>query len=149
MQPSFVPNLVTETLAYVSTHLTERLTVAQLAQRYHLPQPLFSRRFKTVSGQSPSAVLLYARLARAHELLTTSDEPLARIAALAGFCDQSHFTQAFRQHYGVTPGEYRATQQDRRAVAWVRVCALWPQVSPAVQAQVLAVLEAAQGGPGA
>ncbi|MBL8174711.1 MAG: helix-turn-helix transcriptional regulator [Bryobacterales bacterium] len=33
---------------------------------------------------------------------------LAGVALDAGFCDQSHFTRAFRQVMGVTPGEYRA-----------------------------------------
>jgi len=36
-------------------------------------------------------------------------EPISRIAFAAGFADQSHFTRAFRQHTGLTPGEYRRT----------------------------------------
>ena len=33
--------------------------------------------------------------------------PVAQIAADEGFADQSHFTQAFRRHVGVTPARYR------------------------------------------
>ncbi|TML09662.1 MAG: helix-turn-helix transcriptional regulator [Actinobacteria bacterium] len=34
--------------------------------------------------------------------------PLAVLAVEAGFCDQSHFTRAFRRLYGVTPARFRA-----------------------------------------
>ncbi|MBP3892744.1 MAG: AraC family transcriptional regulator [Atopobiaceae bacterium] len=37
----------------------------------------------------------------------TEDRSIAQIAALLRFCDQSHFTQAFRHHTGVTPRKYR------------------------------------------
>jgi AraC family transcriptional regulator len=37
--------------------------------------------------------------------------PLAILAVEAGFCDQSHFTPAFRRHYGVTPARFRAVHR--------------------------------------
>jgi AraC family transcriptional regulator len=39
--------------------------------------------------------------------LTTTDTPVATVAAEAGFADQSHFTRAFKRHTGLTPGRYR------------------------------------------
>jgi AraC family transcriptional regulator len=48
--------------------------------------------------------------AAARELLA-SREPLAAIAARAGFYDQSHFTGLFRRYVGVTPAEYRRRGQ--------------------------------------
>lgn len=47
------------------------------------------------------------RLERARKLLRSPDTTLAAVAAAAGFYDQAHFTKAFRQEYGVTPGRYR------------------------------------------
>jgi AraC family transcriptional regulator len=38
----------------------------------------------------------------------TEQRSLAQIAVEAGFAGQSHFTRAFRRHFGVTPGRYRA-----------------------------------------
>jgi AraC family transcriptional regulator len=38
----------------------------------------------------------------------SEERSLAQIALEAGFADQSHFTRAFRRHFGVTPGRYRA-----------------------------------------
>jgi AraC family transcriptional regulator len=36
------------------------------------------------------------------------DEPLATIAASAGFADQSHFCRVFKQLVGQTPSQFRA-----------------------------------------
>jgi len=38
-------------------------------------------------------------------------EPLAEIAARAGFADQSHFTREFKRHFGITPGHYRSAHR--------------------------------------
>jgi AraC family transcriptional regulator len=48
------------------------------------------------------------RLDWAAQRLVEGDCTLAEVAAQAGFADQSHFTRAFREYAGVTPGRYRA-----------------------------------------
>ncbi len=47
------------------------------------------------------------RVARACQQLAATDRPLAEVALLAGFADQSHFTRAFQRLLGVTPAVYR------------------------------------------
>jgi len=51
------------------------------------------------------------RVEHAARLLAASTEPLAQIAVAAGFYDQSHLTNLFRQHFGVTPARYRAAHR--------------------------------------
>jgi AraC-like DNA-binding protein len=46
------------------------------------------------------------RMRRARELLRDT-APLAEIALELGYADQSHFSRRFKQHRGVTPGQYR------------------------------------------
>lgn len=43
--------------------------------------------------------------------LMKSEMPLADIAVAAGFCDQSHFSRAFKRHSGTTPARYRVTER--------------------------------------
>jgi AraC-like DNA-binding protein len=47
------------------------------------------------------------RVLRAWQLLAIGDSSLAEIASQSGFADQSHFTRAFKNHFGITPGEWR------------------------------------------
>jgi len=43
--------------------------------------------------------------------LRSTDEPIAEIAALAGFCDQSHLNRALRLLTGRTPVQIRAERE--------------------------------------
>jgi AraC-like DNA-binding protein len=40
-------------------------------------------------------------------LIRAGDLTLADIAAAVGFCDQAHFTRAFKAQHGVTPAAFR------------------------------------------
>jgi hypothetical protein len=51
------------------------------------------------------------RVAKAKQLLGTSDLPVASIAAQLGFSDQAHLTKVFRQIVGDTPAAWRRMQQ--------------------------------------
>ena len=65
------------------------------------------RAFTAAFGMPPGRYIRKLRLDLAAVALAGSDLPLSRIAADAGFYDQSHFTRLFRDEIGVTPGEYR------------------------------------------
>ena len=41
-------------------------------------------------------------------MMRRTDEPLASIAQILGFADQSHFTNVFRRETGETPARFRA-----------------------------------------
>ena len=56
---------------------------------------------------TPGEYLRRCRLERARRLMQRSAAPLAEIAAAAGFSDQSHFSNAFRKIFGVSPGAFR------------------------------------------
>jgi AraC-like DNA-binding protein len=63
--------------------------------------------FKAV-GLPPHAYQTQLRLARAKTLLAQGCE-VGSVASETGFFDQSHFTQQFKRHYWVTPGNYSKT----------------------------------------
>jgi len=52
------------------------------------------------------------RLARAQELMLTTDDPLSQIALACGLCDQSHLTRLFRRHVGTSPNVWRRNHRD-------------------------------------
>lgn len=81
--------------------------VADLAKAVAIDPDHLGRVFRRHYGMSISTYLRELRLDRAAASLVFSDAPVAQIAADGGFADQSHFTQAFRRHVGVTPARFR------------------------------------------
>ena len=79
----------------------------ELAAQAGVTPSHFCRIFKKASGVSPHQYVMKARLDRARELLTQSETSVSLIADSLGFTSQSHFTRAFRQFTGRTPGEFR------------------------------------------
>jgi AraC family transcriptional regulator len=83
-------------------------TLAELAALAGVHPGHLTRAFRRHYGRSIGAYLRGRRLDWAAERLAVSDEPLAAIAASAGFADQSHFTRLFRMRFRCTPAVYRA-----------------------------------------
>lgn len=66
-----------------------------------------ARRFRQQFGTTPGEYLRRCRLEHARKLLRKSSAGLTDIAAATGFSDQSHFSNAFRSGFGVSPGAFR------------------------------------------
>ena len=92
----------------VHDHLDERATLGDLAADAGVHPAYLARCFRHRYGVSVGEYARRTRLAWAAAQLTSTDTPLATLAAEAGFADQSHFTRAFKQHTGLTPARYRA-----------------------------------------
>jgi AraC family transcriptional regulator len=67
-----------------------------------------SRAFRQAYGATPGEYLRKIRIEYSRQLLANSARPIAQVAALAGFYDQSHFARVFRALTGVTPARYRS-----------------------------------------
>ena len=98
-------------LEYIDAHLGGDLALAELAQVVGMSTWHFARCFNTSLGMPPHRYVRRCRLEAATRLLATSSLPIAEIALTSGFSSQSHFTQAFREHTGMTPGAARTSQQ--------------------------------------
>jgi len=94
-------------IRHVERHYAESISMAEMAALAGLSTTHFNRRFRQLLRMTPSHYLRTVRIQHARGLLTTTDKPLAEIAVLTGFTDQSHFTRRFRQTTGLTPDAYR------------------------------------------
>lgn len=95
-------------LDHIEAHLGEELSLADLAGVACLSPFHFSRCFKQAVGVGPRRYVVGRRVERAQDMIRRTDEPLAAIAQLLGFADQSHFTSVFRRETGATPARFRA-----------------------------------------
>jgi AraC family transcriptional regulator len=92
---------------YIEAMLRQPLTLTELARIVHLSPHHFARVFKRTTGQSPHQYVLARRVERARQLLVLGHLPIADIADLVGFADQSHLTAQMRRQLGVTPRQLR------------------------------------------
>jgi len=99
-------NPVSAVLEYMRAHLSEPLTVADLADLVSLSPSAFAHLFRDVTGRSPYQFLKEMRLDRARELLVDGNLTVARISKEVGYASVSHFISEFRGRFGVTPRAY-------------------------------------------
>jgi len=94
-------------IAYIEDHITEDLTVSQLANHFHLTASYFSRKFKKYTGMSVMAYIGEMRLQDAFRLLTNTDYSIQYITDTCGFPNHKAFIQIFKDRYQMTPSKYR------------------------------------------
>ncbi|MDE5696841.1 MAG: AraC family transcriptional regulator [Lachnospiraceae bacterium] len=100
-----------ETITYINEHFREDITVEELAYRAGLSQYHFIRIFKKETGFTPHEYLVNTRIATARYLLKNSRLPVKDICYATGFSSESVFCGAFKRRQGMTPNQYRSSEQ--------------------------------------
>lgn len=82
-------------------------TLDEVAQQLHMSRRTFSRQFRAATGMALGPWLAQQRLARAQQLLETSDAPLDAVAAQCGLGSAQNLRLQFRKALGLTPQQWR------------------------------------------
>ena len=99
--------------SYLWIHLSDDLSVADMADRAGLSVSRFSALFRRHVGCSPYRYLHRLRISHAQELLLETDLILEAIADQCGFANAQHLSGAFRQETGEAPGAFRHRMRPR------------------------------------
>ena len=79
----------------------------EVAEAVHLSRTYLSILFKKETGEKFSDYLQKIRLNKACQLLQDTNQQIAEIAENTGFFDAAHFSRVFKEHYTISPAEYR------------------------------------------
>lgn len=94
-------------LDWMRTHLSEPLSVADLARQANVAERTLIRRFHTAVGTTPGKWLTEQRVLHARRLLETTDLPVERVASAAGLGGAANLRHHFTEVVGVAPSDYR------------------------------------------
>ena len=110
--PSGLPaGRLRQVIDHMQASLHDDLPLANLAAISGLTPSHFARAFRQATGQPPHRYLVDLRVARARELLKTTELSVIRVALECGFQQPAHFATAFRKRIGASPRTWRATHR--------------------------------------
>lgn len=121
------PTALRQVIAEMERNLEEPVPIPDLCKRVGLSQRQVSRMFERYVGNTAVVYYRDIRLDRARGLVTQTDMQLSQVAAATGFASQAHFSQAYKERFGIAPRsdrlegripfEFRAWPMHRRRVS--------------------------------
>lgn len=102
--------MIEQTKAYVREHLSEDLSLTVMADWLGRSTSNLSRVFKQVTGMGYNEYIVQQRMHFAAQLLRQQSRlRLNDVASAVGYATPSYFIRVFREHFGMTPTEYKKT----------------------------------------
>lgn len=99
--------VVDRAIEYIQTHLTEKLSVEEIAANAGYSPSYFSHIFTQETGLSPYQFVVKSRVEQAQQMLKTTRLAIQEIAFQCGFNSAANFCYTFRRMTGSAPQEYR------------------------------------------
>lgn len=106
--------VMSDVLRYLSENYTQPMNVESIATHFGYSRSRFSHIFKANIGVSIPRFINILRCRDAVKALTETDLPVVDIAINAGFNNTHTFYVAFKELYGMTPGEYVKAAQIKK-----------------------------------
>lgn len=99
------PELLDRVMAYIEQHLSEKITLGDIARQFYVSESTISHVFRQKLGVSFYRCVTQRRLISAKTLIEQG-QPLEAVSRAVGFTDYSTFYRAFKQEYGISPRQY-------------------------------------------
>lgn len=106
---------IEEMIEYVSSHLSNALTLEEMEQNFYVSKYYITREFKKHTGFTFHQFVIKKKLLYAKQLLKQYRSSNA-IYAKAGFTSYSHFLKAFKKEFSMTPKEFLAEDKKSQKV---------------------------------
>lgn len=106
-----LPESLQTLLTLMRANIEEPLSLPELAQCASISRRQVERLFQTHLETSPSRYYLELRLVHARRLLMQTNRSIVDISLASGFVSSSHFSNCFRDYYGIAPSAARQQRQ--------------------------------------
>jgi AraC family transcriptional regulator len=106
---------VCQAMNFISRNLDRDLSLEEIAQAAAFSMFHFHRIFKAVVGETVAGFTRRLRLElAANRLLSQRQDDITTVALDCGFSSSQNFAKAFRQHFGMTPSEFRKSKMGNK-----------------------------------
>lgn len=102
-----VPPEIESIIDFIKSNYMRRIYLSDISRHIHLQSTYVSSLFKKHTGFTITSFINNYRIAKAKELLLNTSNKVSDIAYETGFFDSHHLTRLFKEHEGMTPGQYR------------------------------------------
>jgi AraC-like DNA-binding protein/tetratricopeptide (TPR) repeat protein len=110
---SYDQKLLKQAISIVEANIGDsHLSVEKMAEQMNMSRTSLHRKVKSITGFPPSELIRSIRLRKAARLIANRADSAAQIAHAVGFEDYSHFSKAFKKHFGVSPSAYEVQSSE-------------------------------------
>ena len=106
-------DIVQKAAAWIDSHYAESLTLASIAERYHVESSCFSKIFRQEMGINLILYITQKRMEKSKQYIRDSEIGLMEIAFMVGYDDYTYFSRVFKKNEGMSPREYRAACKEK------------------------------------
>ncbi len=105
--------VTTRVIAYMKSHLGEKLTIEEICENVHYNKSYIFRIFKRETGKTPMDYFVRLKVERAKQLLREGNLNIAQIAENLAFDTANYFSKTFKKIAGTTPASYKARHSSK------------------------------------
>jgi AraC-like DNA-binding protein len=107
--------IIGQALALLHNEPAHAWTISDLGRRVGLSRTRLAERFRHFLGESPMAYLGKWRLKVGAEILESTEDSVAEVAAAVGYASESAFNRAFKREFDCPPAQFRRKRKTPRA----------------------------------
>lgn len=103
--------IIGQALALLHKEPAEPWTISNLARRVGLSRTRLAERFRHLLGEPPMAYLAQWRLKLGAEILQSTEDSVAEVAAAVGYGSEAAFNRAFKREFDCPPAQFRRNRK--------------------------------------
>ncbi len=89
-----IDDIINDSVMYIHKYYFRKISVSELADKYHMEKSAFIRRFKRYTNSTPYQYIKILRTNIAMQFLKTNNYSLSQIAEMVGYSDSSSLSHA-------------------------------------------------------
>lgn len=97
--------------AFLEEHLTDSITVQELAEHVGMSRSLFYNKIRSITGLTPVDFYRRYQIERSAQMMRGQGLTVTEAGYRTGFSDPKYFSKVFKKFMGISPSDYRSGKE--------------------------------------